>query len=89
MAGVLIFFHCALHLTALAIYTGSPAAFCAVCSLGILQLPCCKELQRIVSRNADVPGIHEQYIANQSEAYQTFCESKVASGGKNPLELEF
>ena len=61
------FFHCALHLTALAIYTRNPVAFCAVRSLGILQLPCCKELQRIVSRNADGPGIHEQYLANQSE----------------------
>ena len=81
------FFHCALHLTALAIYTRSPAAFGAVRSLGILQLPCCKELQRIVSRNADGPGIHEQCIANQSEAYQTFCESKVASEGKKPLGI--
>ena len=84
------FFHCALHLTALAIYTRSPAAFRAVRSLGILQLPCCKELQRIVSRNADGPGIREQYLANESETYKTFCESKVASGGKkNRLELEF
>lgn len=79
-----IFFPCALHLTALA---RSPAAFRAVRSLGILQLPCCKELQRIVSRNADGPGIHEQYLANQSETYQTFCESKVASGGKKPLGI--
>lgn len=81
------FFHCALHLTALAIYTRSPAAFRAVRSLGILQLPCCKELQRIVSRNADGPGIHEQYLSNQSETYQTFCGSKVASGGKKPLGI--
>ena len=78
-----LFFHCALHLTALAIYTRSPAAFRAVRSLGILQLP----LQPIVSRNADGPGIHEQYLANQSETYQTFCESKVASGGKKPLGI--
>ena len=81
------FFHCALHLTALAIYTRSPAAFRAVRSLGILQLPCCKELQRIVSRNADGPGINDQYIANQSKAYQSFCENKVASGGKKPLGI--
>lgn len=80
-------FNCALHLTALAIYTRSPAAFRAVRSIGILQLPCCKELQRIVSCNADGPGIHEQYIANQSEAYQTFCESKVASERKKPLGI--
>ena len=82
-----LFFHCALHLTALAIYTRSPAAFRAVRSLGILQLPYCKELQRIVSRNADGPGIREQYLANESETYKTFCESNVASGGKQPLGI--
>jgi len=42
-------------------------------------------LQKWVSRNADGPGIHEGYITNQRKAYQTFRESKVASGGKKPL----
>ena len=81
------FFHCALHLTPLAIYTRSPAAFRAVRSLGIFQLPCYKELHQIVSHNADGTGINEQYIVNQNEAYQTFCESKVASGGKKTLGI--
>lgn len=70
---------------ALAIYTRSPAAFRAVRSLGILQLPCCKELQRIVSKNADGPGIHESYIAHQSQIYETFCTKKVESGRKRPV----
>lgn len=73
-----------LHVT-LAIYTRSPAAFRAVQSLGILQLPCCKELQRIVSKNADGPGIHEHYIAHQSEVYEKFCDNKVESGRKRPM----
>lgn len=70
---------------ALAIYTRSPAAFHAVQSLGILQLPCSKNLQRIVSKNADGPGIHEDYIANQRQAYEKFCDNKVNSGCKRPF----
>ena len=70
---------------ALAIYTRSPAAFRAVRSLGILQLPFSKEPQRVVSKNADGSGIHEHYIAHQSEVYIKFCDNKVASGSKRPL----
>ena len=79
-------YYCVLCLhVALAVYTRSPAAFRAVRSLGILQLPCCKELQRIVSKNADGPGIHESYIAHQSQVYEQFCAKKVESGRKRPL----
>ena len=48
--------------TALAIYSRSPAAFRAVRSLGILQLPCSKEIRRIIGKNADGPGINEVYL---------------------------
>ena len=70
---------------ALAIYTRSPAAFRALRSLGILQLPCCKELQRIVSKNANGPGSHEEYMAHQSQVSQTFCEKQVKVGKKRPV----
>ena len=72
---------------ALAIYTRSPAAFRAVRSLGILQLPCSKELQRIVSRNADGPGIHENYLAHQSQEYEKFCARQISDGKKRPLGI--
>ena len=82
-------FNCALHLTALAIYTRSPAAFRAVRSLGILQLPCCKELQRIVSCNAEGPGIHEQYIVIKVKLTKPFVKVRWPLKGKNHLELEY
>ena len=74
---------------ALDIYIRSPAAFRTVRCLGILQLPCCKELQRIVSKNEDGPGIHESYIAHQSQIYETFCAKKVESGRKGVGVLIF
>jgi len=73
------------YLSALAIYARSPAAFRAVRSLGILQLPCTKYLQHIISKNADGPGVHEDYIAHQRQEYENFTKTQVDAGKKRPL----
>lgn len=71
--------------TALAIYSRSPAAFRAVRSLGILQLPCSKEIRRIISKNADEPGINEVYLQKQSDLFKQFCKETMNRGKREPL----
>lgn len=68
----------------LAIYARSPAAFRAVRSLGILELPCTKHLQCIISKTADGPGIQEQYIAHQQNKYEKFSRGQVEAEKKRP-----
>ncbi|XP_073239015.1 uncharacterized protein [Porites lutea] len=70
---------------ALAIYSRSPAAFRAVRSLGILQLPCSKEIRRIIGKNADGPGINEVYLQKQSNLFKQFCKETMNAGKREPL----
>lgn len=54
-------------------------------SLGILQLPCSKEIRRIISKNADGPGINEFYLQKQSNLFKQFCEETMNQGKREPL----
>ena len=69
----------------MAIYSRSPAAFRAVRSLGILQLPCSKERRRIIGKNADGPGINEVYLQKQSNLFKQFCKETMNAGKREPL----
>ena len=63
----------------------SPVAFRSVRSLGILQLPCSKEIKRIISKNADGPGINEVYLQKQSNLFKQFCKETMNPGKREPL----
>lgn len=69
----------------MAIYSRSPAAFRAVRSLGILQLPCSKEIRQIIGKNADGPGINEVYLQKQSNLFKQFCKETMNVGKREPL----
>lgn len=69
----------------MAISSRSPAAFRAVRSLGILQLPCSKEIRRIIGKNADGPGINEVYLQKQSNLFKQFCKETMNAGKREPL----
>lgn len=56
-------------------------------SLGILQLPCSKEIRRIISKNADGPGINEVYLQKQSNLFKQFCKETMNPGKREPLAV--
>ena len=70
---------------ALAVYTRSPAAYEALKSFNILQLPCKGSLQAFLSANRAAPGVDEERIAEQRRLYEAFKEQKVKQGKKKPL----
>ena len=70
---------------ALAVYSRSPAAYEALKSFNILQLPCRASLQAFFSANRTAPGVDEDKIAEQRCLYEAFKEEKVKQGKKKPL----
>eukprot|EP00794_Sanderia_malayensis_P001124 gene1124-478_t len=70
---------------ALAIYIRSPAAYNALKSFQILQLPSTKSLQLFTSVRNHTPGVNEEYIEEKMQDYQAMCDEKVKNGFKKPL----
>lgn len=74
-----------MNFTALAIYSRSPAAFRAVKSLGILQLPCDKTVQKFMHRHNTSCGINEQSLLLNAERYDRYKSEREKEGLPMPL----
>ena len=69
---------------ALAVYTRSPAAYEALKSFNILQLPSKCSLQAFLSENSSNPGVNEEKISQQKHLYDAFREKKRKEGKQEP-----
>ena len=69
---------------ALAIYIRSPAAYRALKSFQILNLPTQKSLQKFISDKIDIPGECHTYLEQQGKLYQTMCEEHKQKGKPVP-----
>ena len=67
-------------------YTRSPAAYQALKSFDILQLPCKKSLQGFLSANQSEPGVNEEQIAEQKRLYSAHTAQHVREDKKRPLQ---
>lgn len=77
--------HHSILFPALAIYIRSPAAYSALKSFQILELPSTKSLQLFTSMRNHSPGINEDYIAEKKQDYQSLCDENIKNGLKEPL----
>ena len=57
---------------ALAIFSRSPAAYHAVRSLGIFQLPCDKTVRGYMYKHASSPGIQEDGLLDRAKRYDAY-----------------
>jgi hypothetical protein len=57
---------------ALSIFSRSPAAYHAVRSMGLMQLPCDKTLRGYMYKHASAPGISEEHLLESAKRFETF-----------------
>ena len=69
----------------MAVYVRSPAAYEALKSFGVLQLPCRRNLQHFLSANASTPGVYEKAMSEQRNLYDAFCAHQKRESKKVPL----
>lgn len=74
-----------LAIVALAVYTRSPAAYSALKSFAILQLPSVSSLKYFTGANIEDPGEAEDRLLLCREQYEKHKIERVAKGGKEPL----
>ena len=70
---------------ALSIFSRSPAAYHAVRSLGIFQLPCDRTLRGYMYKYSSSPGISEEALLEMAEKYKVFKEERVEAGYPRPV----
>ena len=75
---------CLMITTALAVFTHSPAAYEALKSFEILQLPCRSTLQAYIGAFLHEPGASSHCIANQVSQYAILKNEQVKSGKLEP-----
>ena len=73
-----------MYITALAIYCRSPAAFEALSSFKLLQLPGVYTLKRFTRSNKEDPGQCASRLANERALYDKLTLEQVASGAGLP-----
>ena len=69
---------------ALAIFSRSPAAYHAVRSMGIIQLPCDKTLRGYMYKRASSPGISEEHLLESAKRFHEFKSQHVSDGMAPP-----
>ena len=70
---------------ALAVYVRLLAAYEALKSFGVLQLPCRRSLQYFLGATVNTPGVNEKAISEQRNLYDAFCAQQKREGKKAPL----
>lgn len=70
---------------ALAVFIRSPAAYEALKSFRILQLPSRQSLQKFTRAELDGPGLQHGYIQEQQTNYAKFCTDEAKFGRARPL----
>ena len=71
---------------AMAIFSRSPAAYHAVRSLGILQLPCDRTLKGYMKRHSTFPGINEDSLYQAAQRFAVFKANRVEAGFAPPVQ---
>ncbi len=74
-----------IYCTALAVYTRSPAAYAALKSFHILQLPSVSTLKAFTGNNIENPGEVEKRLHQCHRQYHYHKEEVKEHGGKEPL----
>ena len=80
-------FHLLCKITAMAIYSRSPAAFRAVRSLGILQLPCDKTVKQFMHRHNTSCGIDDEALMLSAQRYDSYKSERKTQGLPLPLSI--
>ena len=80
-------FHLLCKITAMAIYSRSPAAFRAVRSLGILQLPCDKTVKQFMHRHNTSCGIDDEALMLSAHRYDSYKSERKTQGLPLPLSI--
>lgn len=70
---------------ALAVYARSPAAYEALKSFKVLQLPSKRSLQAYLSANSQLAGVDEARISEQRDLYDAFVAQKKRQAKHPPL----
>ena len=71
----------------MAIYSRSPAAFRAVRSLGILQLPCDKTVKKFMHRHNTSCGIDDEALLLSAQRYDSYKSERENQGLPPPLSI--
>ena len=64
----------------MAIFSRSPAAYHAVRSMGLMQLPCDKTLKGYMYKHASSPGISEDHLLASAKQFESFKAQRTADG---------
>lgn len=78
------YFLCSNH-AAIAVYARSPSAYKALKDLGIIQLPCENQIEKLIKSNGTDPGLNEESIASEFGKYSEFKEVQKQKGKPEPL----
>ena len=67
------------------IYLRSPAAYHAVRSMGIFQLPCDKTLRGYMYKHASLLGISEEHLLEVAKRFREFKSQRVSDAMAPPV----
>ena len=70
---------------ALAVFTRSPAAYEALKSYGILQLPSLSVIKQFTSANYQPAGTNFQHLQEARKSYTAYIEERVEQGLQKPM----
>ena len=72
-------------ISALAVYTRSPAAYETLKGVDILKLPNVSSLKAFTGSNLEAPGDIQKRLSQSYDDYQTLIQTKKEQGGKLPI----
>lgn len=73
--------------SAVSIYSRSPSAYSALKNLGILQLPCKQQVEKLIKSENTAAGLNESAIAKEFFKYSQFSKLQKEKGRPEPLEF--
>lgn len=73
--------------TAISVYAQSPGAYSALKNLGILQLPCEQQVEKLIKSNNRKAGLNEEVIAKEFSKYEEFSKVQQEKGRPKPLAI--
>ena len=71
--------------SAIAIYSRSPSAYTALKNLGIVQLPCERQVEKLIKSNHKKAGFDEEAVAREVSKYDEFTKLQLEKGRPKPL----
>lgn len=71
--------------SAIAIYSRSPSAYTALKNLGIVQLPCERQVEKLIKSDHKKAGFDEEAVAREVSKYDEFTKLQLEKGRPKPL----